>query len=216
LVREGVEELERREQQLSTAVDVGFREAVEKAALGRGKGGAGVEGAQPFEREGRAGTVADEAFDARPILALDTHRSVDAEPARALPGEHAGGVDLVEESVTTEVAKDTSLEDRLQLADVIGGQLEGLVEFDLAAAVLAENAVEDGRRCPGSSARRGRWSHPDEAGFVAWQPASLEAPWRRLESTVGRRHGRTGHQTTGPAIALRPGRARAAPLGPYR
>jgi hypothetical protein len=30
---EGLEELERREQQLGAAVDVGFREAVEKAAL---------------------------------------------------------------------------------------------------------------------------------------------------------------------------------------
>jgi hypothetical protein len=33
-VGEGLEELERREQQLGAAVDVGFREAVEKAALG--------------------------------------------------------------------------------------------------------------------------------------------------------------------------------------
>ena len=41
------------------------------------------------------------------------------------------------------VAEDASLEDRLHLADVLGGQLVGLVEFDLAAAVLAENAVEN-------------------------------------------------------------------------
>jgi hypothetical protein len=40
--------------------------------------------------------------------------------------------------VATEVAKDASLEDRLHLADVLGGQLVGLVELDLAAAVLAE------------------------------------------------------------------------------
>ena len=59
----------------------------------------------------------------------------------------------------------------------------------------SESGAEDGRRCPGGRARRGRWSHADEAGFVAWQPASLEAPWRRLESTFGRRHGRSGHQT---------------------
>jgi hypothetical protein len=49
---EGPEELERREQQLSTAVDVGFREAIEQAAFGGG--GGGVERMQPFEREGRA------------------------------------------------------------------------------------------------------------------------------------------------------------------
>jgi hypothetical protein len=45
--------------------------------------------------------------------------------------------------VATEVAEDASLEDRLHLADVLGGQLEGLVELDPAAAVLAEDAVED-------------------------------------------------------------------------
>jgi hypothetical protein len=32
-LREGVEELERREYQLRAAVDVGFREAIEQAAL---------------------------------------------------------------------------------------------------------------------------------------------------------------------------------------
>jgi hypothetical protein len=65
-LREGFEELEEREQQLSAAVGVAFGETVEKAALGRRKGGRGVEGVQSFEREGRAGTVADETPDARP------------------------------------------------------------------------------------------------------------------------------------------------------
>ncbi len=51
---EGLEELERGEQQLGATVDVGFREPVEEAALRPGKGGAGVERVQPFEREGRA------------------------------------------------------------------------------------------------------------------------------------------------------------------
>ncbi len=47
---------------------------------------------------------------------------------------------------------------------------------------------------PVSSARR--WPLADEAGLVAWQRASLDAPWRRLEATVGRRHRGVGHQTT--------------------
>ena len=51
---------------------------------------------QAFECERRARTVADEALDARAVPALDAHGSIDAEPARALPGEHAGGVELVE------------------------------------------------------------------------------------------------------------------------
>jgi hypothetical protein len=98
---------------------------------------------EPFEREGWTGTVADEPLDAGTILGLDAHRRVDTEAARALPGEHAGGIELVEKSMAAEVAKDASLERRLHLADALGGQLVGLVELDLAAAVLAENAVED-------------------------------------------------------------------------
>ena len=38
---------------------------------------------------------------------------------------------------------DTSLEDRLHLADVIRRQLIGLVKLDLAVVGLAEHAVED-------------------------------------------------------------------------
>ncbi len=45
--------------------------------------------------------------------------------------------------MATEVAKDTSLEDRLHLADVIGRQVIGLVKRDLAVVGLAEDAVED-------------------------------------------------------------------------
>jgi hypothetical protein len=41
------------------------------------------------------------------------------------------------------VAKHASLEGRLYLTDVLGGQFVGLVELDLAAVDLAENAVED-------------------------------------------------------------------------
>ena len=51
----------------------GFREAVEEEALARREGGGGVERVQPSEREGRAGTVADETLDTRPVVGLDTH-----------------------------------------------------------------------------------------------------------------------------------------------
>jgi hypothetical protein len=98
---------------------------------------------QTFECEGRAGTVADETLDTGTILSLDAHGGVDAEPARALPGEHAGGVDLVEEFVATEVAEDAFLDDRLHLSDAIGRQVMGLVERDFSVAGLAEHAVED-------------------------------------------------------------------------
>ena len=81
-------------------MDVRLGETVNEAALGRGTGGAGVERVQPFEREGWASKVADETLDPGTVLTLDAHGGVDAEPARALPGEHAGGVELVKEPVT--------------------------------------------------------------------------------------------------------------------
>jgi hypothetical protein len=68
------------------------------------------------------------ALDPRPVVGLDAHGGVDAQPARALPAEYAGSVGLVEEFVATEVAKDSSLGGRLQLADVIGRQIAGLVK----------------------------------------------------------------------------------------
>jgi hypothetical protein len=84
-----------------------------------------IERVQPFEREGWTGAVADETLDPGTVLTFDAHGGVDAEPARALPGEDAGGGDLVEQSVATEVAKDASLEDRFHMADVLGRQLGG-------------------------------------------------------------------------------------------
>ena len=140
---EGLEELERGEQQLGAAVDVRLGEAVDQAALGRGKGGAGIECVQTFEREGRAGTVADESLDPGTVLGLDAHGGVDAEAARALPCEHAGGVELVEESLATEVAEDALLDDRLHVGDAVGRHVMGLVKLDLAVVGLAEDAVED-------------------------------------------------------------------------
>jgi hypothetical protein len=59
---------------------------------------------QPFEREGWAGAVADESLDPGPVLGLDAYGGVDAEAA--LPGKHAGGIELVEESLAPEVAED--------------------------------------------------------------------------------------------------------------
>ena len=70
---------------------------------------------QTFEREAWAGTVADETLDIGTVLGLDTHGGVNAELVRALSGEHAGGIEFVEESLATEVAKDASLESRLHL-----------------------------------------------------------------------------------------------------
>jgi len=110
---------------------------------------------QAFERERRTGTVADESLDARPVFTLDAHGSVDAEPTRALPGEHAGGNELVEESLATEVAEDALLDHRLHVGDAIGRQVMGPVKLDLAVVGLAEDAVEDDEVVMGVDVERG-------------------------------------------------------------
>jgi hypothetical protein len=89
------------------------------------------------------GTVADETLDPGPVLGLNAHGSVDAEAARALPGEHTGGIEVVEESLATEVAEDAFLDDGLHMSDAIGRQVIGLVKRDLAVVDLAEDAIED-------------------------------------------------------------------------
>jgi hypothetical protein len=93
-------------------------------------------------------------------------------PNVALPGEYARGVDLVEEAVATEVPEDASLEVGLHLADVLGGQLVGLVELDLAAVVLAENAVENDKVVMRS--RRGVRGDGSSGGCVSGRQTPLE------------------------------------------
>jgi hypothetical protein len=156
---------------------------------------------QPFEREGWAATVANETLDARPVLALDAHRGVDAEPARALPGEHAGGIELVEESLATEAAEDVLLDDRLHVGDAIGRQVIGLVKLDLAVVGLVEHAVEMLTRDQMSSTLQGHTGPPPSPRhemppyahlcrssrrryraavviLLAWGPLEIGSPWR--------------------------------------
>jgi hypothetical protein len=82
------------------------------------------------------------ALEARSVLALDAHGGVDAEPTGALPGEHVVGVDLVEEATASEVSQDAALRGGVEALDVLGAQLDGLVEADLAIAERGEHAVE--------------------------------------------------------------------------
>ena len=104
---------------------------------------------QAFERERRTGTIADEALDARPILGLDAHGGVDAEATRALIVQHTGGIELVEDSLTPEVAEDAFLDDGPHLSDAIGRQVMGLVKRELTVVGLAEDGREYARGSEG-------------------------------------------------------------------
>jgi len=56
------------------------------------------------------------------FIALDVHRGVDAEPAWALPGEHAVGVVFLEQALDAEVAEDAALDEALEGEPVVGGE----------------------------------------------------------------------------------------------
>ena len=63
--------------------------------------------------------------------------------AASLPVQHAGGIELVEEALTPEVAEDPFLDDGLHVSDAIGRQAMGLVKRDSTVVGLAEDASED-------------------------------------------------------------------------
>ena len=95
------------------------------------------------EGERRPGAVTEEALNARAVLALDADGSVYTEPARPLPGEHAGRIDVVEEAPGVEVAEHAALDDALELDPVDLVELGGLMEVDRPIGPLAEDSVED-------------------------------------------------------------------------
>jgi hypothetical protein len=112
---------------------------------------------------------ADEPLEADAVVALDVHRSVDAEPggrdrledlkwfppalrsspAGSLPdppsagARHALGGGPIEEAVRAEVAQNAALDEALEGEPVVGGEPGGLVEAYGSVGRLAEDAVED-------------------------------------------------------------------------
>ena len=75
---------------------------------------------KPLKSEGRPGTVSDESLDTLPVLTLEADRSVNAEPAGALPSEHAVRIGLVEEAAAPEVPEHAALDDALEVEPVVG------------------------------------------------------------------------------------------------
>ena len=60
---------------------------------------------EPFEGEGRTGTVAQEPFEPCTVTARDMDRGIDAEPAGGLPREHVIGDVPFEQAVAVEVTE---------------------------------------------------------------------------------------------------------------
>ncbi len=57
---------------------------------------------EPFEGEGRTGTVTQESFEPGTVTGRDVDRGIDAEPAGSLPSEHVVGDVAFEQTVTVE------------------------------------------------------------------------------------------------------------------
>jgi hypothetical protein len=96
-----------------------------------------------FEGEGRPGTVAQEALNARTVVALDANGGVDAEAAGALPGEHALGIGLVEKAAGAEVPEHAALNDTLEVEPVGLVEQSRFVKEDGSVRGLGDDAVED-------------------------------------------------------------------------
>ena len=57
---------------------------------------------EPFEGEGRTGTVAQESFESGTVMGRDVDRGIDAEPAGGLPSEHVVGDVAFEQTLAVE------------------------------------------------------------------------------------------------------------------
>ena len=60
---------------------------------------------EPFEGEGRTGTVAQEAFEPGSVPRRDPNRGIDAEPTGGLPREHVVGDVALEQTVAMELTE---------------------------------------------------------------------------------------------------------------
>ena len=98
---------------------------------------------EPFEGEGRTGTVAQESFEPSTVVGRDVDRGIDAEPPGSLPSEHVIGDVALEQTLAVEVTKHALAHGVLELVPVGGREMGGLVELDRALGVLAEHAVDD-------------------------------------------------------------------------
>ncbi len=112
---ESFEELERSERESRGTIRCGMGETIDDAlASGRTVPGS----LEPFEGEGRTGTVAQESFEPSTVTGRDVDRGIDAEPAGGLPREHVVGDVAFEQAVSVEVAEHAMAHGVLELVPV--------------------------------------------------------------------------------------------------
>jgi hypothetical protein len=140
---EPLERLEGREPQAGAAVGEGAGGAVDEVCVGPAQGGLSGGGVEPVQREGRPGTVPDEALEVGAVVGLDTDGSVEAEATGAAPGAHVGGLVEVEEAPADEESEQAVLDEGGEGAGGVGVESPSAVEGEGAPTVGCEESVED-------------------------------------------------------------------------
>ena len=99
---ESLEELEGGERESRATIRCGMGETVDDVLASRRVILGSLE---PFEGEGRTGTVTQESFEPGTVTGRDVDRGIDAEPAGGLPREHVIGDVVFEQAVAVEVTE---------------------------------------------------------------------------------------------------------------
>lgn len=98
---ETIQELEGREAERGATREIRGREDVEHLV------GASTDEVKAVQGERRPGTVADQAFEAGSVMALDTDAGVEAKATAVIPVEHILGFVGFEEAMATKMAEDS-------------------------------------------------------------------------------------------------------------
>ncbi len=99
---EPLEELERSERESRGTIRCGMGKTIDDALASRRTVPGSLE---PFEGEGRTGTIAHEPFEPGTVTGRDMDRGIDAEPTGGLPREHVIGDVTFEQAVAVEVTE---------------------------------------------------------------------------------------------------------------
>ena len=213
---DALQELEGGEQDLGAPIGRGFGEAIEEPGLGRSEAGRAAQGVEALEGKGWPGTVADQALDARTVVALDADGGVDAEAAGALPGEHALGIGLVEKAACAEVPEHTALNDTLEVEPVVFVEQGGLVEADSPSGTCAKTPSrttrwkwkwglrDDPKRCRKETAPS--WASGGAPGLA--ERSVVRMARRKICRTAPRRQGCGGGRGAGASGGTAPTGAR--------
>jgi len=120
---ETVQELQRREAERRSAVQIGPRQNVEHLV------GAVANEVEAAKGERGPGAISDQALEAGAVGGLDTDRGVEAKSTAVVPGEHVVCLVGLQKTLAAEVTKDPLSDRMLEALQELGGEIGGFVEL---------------------------------------------------------------------------------------